>query len=104
MATVDHFVGHAEWFDEHYRTSRGRTRLALVMERLEEILPDPPARILDAGGGTGAYAVPLAPWAWIAGDGTSRASWLLTAAVVGMGTAAYLLVPRRTPDAEAYDN
>ena len=44
-----------------------------------------------------------APWAWIAADGTSRASWLLTAAVVGMGTAAYLTIPRRTPDA-AYDS
>ncbi len=45
-----------------------------------------------------------APWAWIAADETSRAAWLLTAAVAGMGIAAYLIIPRRTLDAEAYDN
>lgn len=42
-----------------------------------------------------------APWAWIAADQASRVSWLLTAAVVGMGTGTYLIGPRRAPDAEA---
>jgi SAM-dependent methyltransferase len=57
---VDRFAGKSTWFDDHYRTTRGRVRLELVLERLRNILPKPPARILDAGGGTGAFAVPLA--------------------------------------------
>jgi S-adenosylmethionine-dependent methyltransferase len=56
----DRFAGKAEWFDQHYATTRGRIRLALVLERLRDRLPASPARILDAGGGTGAFAVPLA--------------------------------------------
>ena len=56
----DTFAGKAEWFDEHYGTVRGRVRLDLVLERLKHLLPPPPARVLDAGGGTGAYAIPLA--------------------------------------------
>jgi SAM-dependent methyltransferase len=54
------FDERAEWFDGHYATTRGRVRLALVLERLADTLPPPPARILDAGGGSGAVAVPLA--------------------------------------------
>jgi len=56
----DRFAGKAEWFDEHYRAVRGRVRLELVLERLSRALPPPPARILDVGGGTGAFAIPLA--------------------------------------------
>ena len=55
------FDEKAEWFDAHYATTtRGRVRLALVLERLRETLPPPPARVLDLGGGTGVVAVPLA--------------------------------------------
>jgi S-adenosylmethionine-dependent methyltransferase len=55
------FAGKAEWFDQTYReTSHGRIRLDLVLERLFEVLPPPPATVLDVGGGTGAFAVPLA--------------------------------------------
>jgi SAM-dependent methyltransferase len=56
----DRFAGKSPWFEDHYATTRGRIRLELVLERLNRILPRPPARILDAGGGTGAFAVPLA--------------------------------------------
>jgi SAM-dependent methyltransferase len=56
----DRFAGKSAWFEDHYATTRGRIRLELVLERLNRILPRPPARILDAGGGTGAFAVPLA--------------------------------------------
>jgi S-adenosylmethionine-dependent methyltransferase len=54
------FDERAEWFDAHYDTTRGRIRLRLVLERLREMLPPPPARVLDAGGGSGVVAIPLA--------------------------------------------
>ena len=54
------FDERADWFDAHYSTTRGRIRLQLVLERLRETLPPPPARVLDAGGGSGVVAVPLA--------------------------------------------
>jgi ubiquinone/menaquinone biosynthesis C-methylase UbiE len=54
------FDERAEWFDDHYATTRGRVRLSLLLERLVELLPPPPARILDAGGGSGRVAVALA--------------------------------------------
>jgi S-adenosylmethionine-dependent methyltransferase len=54
------FDDRAEWFDAHYGTTRGRVRLQLVLERLHETLPPPPARVLDVGGGSGVVAVPLA--------------------------------------------
>lgn len=57
---ADPFAGKASWFDAHYASGRGRIRLELVMERLLRALPSPPASILDAGGGTGAFALPLA--------------------------------------------
>lgn len=56
----DRFAGRADGFDEHYTEPRGRVRLDLVLERLKHVLAPPPARILDAGGGTGAFAIPLA--------------------------------------------
>jgi S-adenosylmethionine-dependent methyltransferase len=56
----DPFEGKADYFDGHYRSTRGRTRLRLVLERLETMLPPPPSTVLDVGGGTGAFAVPLA--------------------------------------------
>ena len=54
------FDEQAEWFDAHYGSTRGRVRLALVLERIEELFPAPPARVLDVGGGSGAVAIPLA--------------------------------------------
>jgi S-adenosylmethionine-dependent methyltransferase len=56
----DPFAGKAEWFAEHYGATRGRLRLELVLERIGAALPTSTARVLDAGGGTGAFAVPLA--------------------------------------------
>jgi S-adenosylmethionine-dependent methyltransferase len=54
------FDERAEWFDAHYDTTRGRIRLGLLMDRITRSFPPPPARILDAGGGSGVVAVPLA--------------------------------------------
>jgi SAM-dependent methyltransferase len=54
------FDERAEWFDAHYAATRGRVRLALLLERLDATLPLPPSRVLDAGGGSGVVAVPLA--------------------------------------------
>ena len=36
-----------------------------------------------------------APWAWLAAEGTDPVSWMLTAAVLLVGVAAYAVVPRR---------
>ncbi|HWG63945.1 MAG TPA: class I SAM-dependent methyltransferase [Streptosporangiaceae bacterium] len=54
----------------HYSTGYERSRLlrgglptvefARSMELLDRLLPQPPARVLDVGGGPGAYAAPLA--------------------------------------------
>ena len=41
-------------------TGRGRVRFELLMGQLAGALPAPPARVVDAGGGTGQLAVPLA--------------------------------------------
>jgi SAM-dependent methyltransferase len=60
FGVMDPFAGKAGWFDAHYKSTRGRVRLQLVIERLRRNLPPPPARLLDAGGGTGTFAVPLA--------------------------------------------
>lgn len=56
--------------ESHYGTGYERTRLfpggrpslefVRSMELLERLLPAPPARVLDVGGGPGPYAVPLA--------------------------------------------
>jgi SAM-dependent methyltransferase len=54
------FDERAEWFDGHYRTTRGRVRLELVLERLQDANPPAPASVLDVGGGSGAFAIPLA--------------------------------------------
>jgi SAM-dependent methyltransferase len=44
----------------HDGASRRRTVIAGHVRRLKRLLPDPSARILDAGSGPGLYAVPLA--------------------------------------------
>jgi 2-polyprenyl-3-methyl-5-hydroxy-6-metoxy-1,4-benzoquinol methylase len=54
------FDDKAEWFDDHYRKTRGMVRLALLLERIEQTFPPPPARVLDVGGGTAIVSVPLA--------------------------------------------
>ena len=56
--------------DSHYGTGYERSRLfpdgrpslefVRSMELLDRLLPPPPARLLDVGGGPGAYAAPLA--------------------------------------------
>lgn len=41
-------------------SGRGRVRFELLLDQVLEALPRPPARVVDAGGGTGQLAVPLA--------------------------------------------
>jgi SAM-dependent methyltransferase len=55
---LDYYAGGQE---EHRLTaSAGRLEWIRTWELLERFLPPPPARILDVGGGTGIYALPLA--------------------------------------------
>ncbi len=56
----DLFAGTAGWFDQHYDAVRGRVRFRVLREQLKEVLPTPPASVLDAGGGTGRFAAALA--------------------------------------------
>jgi SAM-dependent methyltransferase len=72
----DRFAGRADGFDEHYTEPRGRVRLELVLERLRDALPPPPLRILDAAGGTGAYAIPLAAMGYDVTIVDQSADWL----------------------------
>jgi S-adenosylmethionine-dependent methyltransferase len=77
----DPFAGKAEWFDRAYReTSHGLVRLELVLERLLEWLPPPPAAVLDVGGGTGAFALPLAARGYEVTLIDRSAEWLEVAA------------------------
>lgn len=41
-------------------SGRGRVRFELLLEQVLKVLPSPPATVVDAGGGTGQLAVPLA--------------------------------------------
>lgn len=56
----DLFAERAGWFDQHYDTMRGCVRFRVLREQLKEVLPAPPADILDAGGGAGRFAAALA--------------------------------------------
>ncbi len=76
LTVDDRFAGRANGFDEHYTEPRGRVRLDLVLERLNGVLPPPPARILDAGGGTGAFAIPLARIGYNVAVVDQSADWL----------------------------
>jgi 2-polyprenyl-3-methyl-5-hydroxy-6-metoxy-1,4-benzoquinol methylase len=59
MNSVEQFYNqdlHGEW----ERLDRHQTEFAVTMRALEEYLPQPPATILDVGGGPGRYAIALA--------------------------------------------
>ncbi len=56
----DSFAEKAGWFDQHYDTTRGRVRFRVLRQQLREVLPAPPADVLDVGGGTGRFAAALA--------------------------------------------
>ncbi len=58
MNEVQRFYDEHAW-EEWERLDRHRTEFAVTMRTLEEHLPLPPARVLDAGGGPGRYAIEL---------------------------------------------
>ncbi|HEX6257307.1 MAG TPA: methyltransferase [Euzebyales bacterium] len=46
--------------DRHYATARGRTRTRVIDAHLRWHLPEPPAPLVDIGGGAGTQSLPLA--------------------------------------------
>lgn len=57
----DPWAGLAERFVEgHYGSLRGRVRTHVIGQHLRWHLPDPPAAVVDVGGGAGNQALPLA--------------------------------------------
>lgn len=50
----------APYIEGHYRTVRGRVRAKVIDDQLSWHLPEPPARLVDVGGGGGQQAIPLA--------------------------------------------
>jgi len=58
--STDSFDSKAEWFDRHYESVRGRVRFRVLREQLMEVLPPPPASVLDVGGGPGRFSAALA--------------------------------------------
>jgi ubiquinone/menaquinone biosynthesis C-methylase UbiE len=65
VGDLDGVLGHYQAIREEDRITTGLGQLELVrtQEVLRRHLPDPPARVLDVGGGTGVHA------AWLAADG-----------------------------------
>lgn len=55
---LDYYAGGQE--EQRLTAAAGRLEWIRTWELLERFLPPPPARILDVGGGTGIYALPLA--------------------------------------------
>jgi ubiquinone/menaquinone biosynthesis C-methylase UbiE len=60
-AILRHYAAGIE--QDRLSTGASRIELARTQEILERVLPEPPARVLDVGGGPGAYAT------WLAGRG-----------------------------------
>lgn len=57
----DPWAGLAERFvDAHYGSLRGRVRTYVIDQHLRWHLPDPPAAVVDVGGGAGNQSLPLA--------------------------------------------
>ncbi|GAA0403559.1 methyltransferase domain-containing protein [Microbispora corallina] len=58
---LEYYLGGGE--DARLRSGRGRLELWRTQDVLRRLLPPPPARVLDVGGGTGVHAE------WLAADG-----------------------------------
>lgn len=58
MSKVERFYDQNPQY-EWERLERHRTEFAVTMRVLEDYLPQPPAKILDVGGGPGRYAIAL---------------------------------------------
>lgn len=86
----DIWAGLADKFaDRAYATVKGRVRTYVLHQHLLEHLPQPPATVLDVGGGAGHQSFPLAQAGYevtlLAGDGENADE-----AVDGRGFAAVL--------------
>lgn len=61
MVSDDSWAGLADQFaDAAYSTMKGRVRTHVLHQQLLEHLPEPPATVLDVGGGAGHQSFPLA--------------------------------------------
>jgi 2-polyprenyl-3-methyl-5-hydroxy-6-metoxy-1,4-benzoquinol methylase len=61
VPTEDAWAAVAERFVEgHYGTLRGRVRNHVIACHLRDHLPEPPAALVDVGGGAGNQSIPLA--------------------------------------------
>ena len=61
-------------------SGRGRVRFELLLGQVLEALPEPPAKVVDAGGGTGQLAVPLARLGYLTTVVDTSAAMLATCA------------------------
>ena len=83
--------------------SRGRVRLELLLEQVLAALPEPPARVVDAGGGTGQLAVALARRGYQVTVVDTSAAMLATCAQRAAGEGAEVAARLATVQGDAAD-
>jgi S-adenosylmethionine-dependent methyltransferase len=83
--------------------SRGRVRFELLLEQVLAALPEPPARVVDAGGGTGQLAVALARRGYQVTVVDTSAAMLATCAQRAAGEGAEVAARLATVQGDAAD-
>jgi S-adenosylmethionine-dependent methyltransferase len=83
--------------------SRGKVRFELLLEQVLAALPEPPARVVDAGGGTGQLAVALARRGYQVTVVDTSAAMLATCAQRAAGEGAEVAARLATVQGDAAD-